>query len=195
GAPGRRERCRRQGHRHPVAARRARQHGRAACGEERRGGRRLSGPGEGQRRPASRAGSRAGGFPRGQLLLRKDPGVAGSAPEDLGADPILLATAGAASTAPVRALVDAAEVPARHVAGRTLAEGMDARRDDVADRNNGNNQNRYHDWYSLLTPTRTARSPGTAFHTGRVPRSGEGLATAAGTGVGSHPQYLLTCTE
>jgi hypothetical protein len=51
---------------------------------------------------------------------------------------------------------------------------MDARRDDVADRNNGNNQNRYHARYSLLTPTRTARSPGTAFHTGRVPRSGEG---------------------
>src|SRR5881296_3677929 len=132
-------------------------HGRAACSEERRGGRHRS-AGEGQRRPGIAGGVACRpAFPGSQLLLRKDPGVAGSAPEDLGADPILLATAGAASTAPVRALVDAAEVPARHVAGRTLAEGMDARRDDVADRNNGNNQNRYHDWYSLLTPTRTAR--------------------------------------
>jgi hypothetical protein len=50
---------------------------------------------------------------------------------------------------------------------------VDARRDNVADRNYGNNKNRYHARYSLLTLTRTARSPGTAFHTGRVPRSGE----------------------
>src|SRR5437016_2051190 len=75
-------------------------------------------------------GREPAGFPGSQLFLRKDPGVAGSAPEDPGAEPVILATAGAASTAPVRALVDAAEVPARHVAGRTLAEGMNARRDD-----------------------------------------------------------------
>src|SRR6266581_8212406 len=145
-------------------------------------------PGEGQRLPGI-----AGGVacrlpsPGSQLLLRKDPGVAGSAPEDLGADPVELAAAGAAPAAPVCPLVERAEVPARHFAGRTLAEGMDARRDDVADRNNGNNQNRYHARYSLLTLTRTARSPGTAIR--------RELATAAGTGVGSHPQYLLTCTQ
>src|SRR6201996_5752111 len=112
----------------------------------------AEGRGRGLHRLGSRAGSRAGWPPSGQLLLRKDPGVAGSAPEDLGADPVLLATAGAFPTAPVRALVDAAEVPAAHVAGRTLAEGMDTGRDDVADRNCGNNQNRYHARYSLLTP-------------------------------------------
>ena len=100
------------------------------------------GPGRDSDCRASRAGSRAGGFPRSQLLLREDPGVAGSAPEDLGADPVELAAAGAAPAAPVCPLVDRTEVPARHIAGRTLPERMDARRDDVADRNNGNNQNR-----------------------------------------------------
>src|SRR5258705_4670201 len=132
------------------------------------------GPGEGQPGPGIAGGVACRWLPRSQLLLREDPAVAGSAPEDLGAGPVALATAGAASTAPVRALVDPAEVPARHVAGRTLAEGVDARRDDVADRNYGNNKNRYHARYSLMTLTRTARSPGTAFHTGQVPRSGEG---------------------
>jgi hypothetical protein len=36
---------------------------------------------------------------------------------------------------------------------------MDARRDDVADGNNGNENCYYHAWYSLLTHARTARSP------------------------------------
>src|SRR5690348_4459507 len=81
---------------------------------------------------ASRAGSRASRLPPGQLLLREDSGVTGSAPEDLGAHPVELAAAGAAPAAPVRPLVDRAEVPARHVAGRTLTEGMDARRDNIA---------------------------------------------------------------
>src|SRR5690348_10291600 len=109
-------------------------------------------PGEGTASAGLAGGVACRLLPPGQLLLRKDPGVAGSAPEDLGAYPVLLATAGAFSAAPVRALVDAAEVPAAHVASRTLAQGVDTGRDDVADRNYGNNQNRYHARYSLLTP-------------------------------------------
>jgi hypothetical protein len=36
---------------------------------------------------------------------------------------------------------------------------MDARRNDVADGDNDNNNDRYHAWYSSLTHARTARSP------------------------------------
>ena len=61
--------------------------------------------------------------------------------------------------APERALVDTAGVPAGHIAGRTLPERMDARRDDVANSNNGNKNDNYHAWHSLLTHARTARSP------------------------------------
>src|ERR1700730_7429425 len=99
--------------------------------------------GEEQRRPGIAGGvARRPASPGGQLLLREDSGVARSAPEDLGADPVELAAAGAAPAAPGCPLVDRTEVPARHIAGRTLPERMDARRDDVAHRNNGNNQNR-----------------------------------------------------
>ncbi len=80
----------------------------------------------------------------GRLLLGEDPGVFGPAPEDLGADPVASAAAVTRTAAPVRAFVDAAEVPAGHIAGRTLPERMDARRDHVADGNNGNNNYQYH---------------------------------------------------
>src|SRR5690349_5628578 len=99
----------------------------------------------GRRRLAGRAGgvARRQASP-GRLLLREDPGVVGSAPEDLGADPVPPSAARALAAATERALVDTSAVPARHVAGRALGEGMDARRNDVADGNNGNNKYRDH---------------------------------------------------
>src|SRR6516164_7789160 len=109
--------------------------------------------GEGSGCRASRAGARTGGLP-GLLLLLEDSGVLGPAPEDLGAQPVPAAGAAARAAAPVSALVDAPEVPAGHVAGRTLPERMDARRDNVADGNDGNNKNHYHARYSLLPHAR-----------------------------------------
>src|ERR1017187_6137413 len=103
------------------------------------------------------------------LLLREDPGVVGPAPEDLRPDPVAPARAVAPAASPVRALVDAAEVPACHVAGGALPERMNAGRHQVTDADDDNNNYRYHAGDSLLTRTRTTRTatppdtrPGTA---------------------------------
>jgi len=72
------------------------------------------------------------------LFLRVDARVLGAAEEHLRAPPVEPAGAVASVAAPERALVDRAEVPAAHVAGRTLAQGVDAQRDEVPAHAQGN---------------------------------------------------------
>jgi NADPH:quinone reductase len=60
------------------------------------------------------------------LFLREHAGVLGTAVEHLSTPPVAAARAVAPAATPERALVDPAEVPAGHLAGRALAQGMDA---------------------------------------------------------------------
>jgi NADPH:quinone reductase len=74
------------------------------------------------------------------LFLREDAGMLGSAEEHLRTPPVTAAGAVTPAAAPEVALVDRAEVPARHLAGRALAQGVDAERYEVAAREQGNDK-------------------------------------------------------
>jgi NADPH2:quinone reductase len=60
------------------------------------------------------------------LFLREDAGMVGSAVEHLRAPSVAAAGPVAPAAAPERPLEDSGEVPASHLAGRALAQGMDA---------------------------------------------------------------------
>jgi NADPH:quinone reductase len=74
------------------------------------------------------------------LFLRENPSVLGSAEEHLRTPPVAAAGAVTPPAAPEVALVDRAEVPARHLAGRALAQGMDAERDEIPAHEQGNDK-------------------------------------------------------
>ena len=74
------------------------------------------------------------------LFLREDAGVFGSAVEHLGAPPVATPGALALAATAERALVHVTEVPAGHLAGRALAQGMDAKRDEIPAHEQGNNK-------------------------------------------------------
>jgi hypothetical protein len=98
-------------------------------------------------------GDAGGGTRAGVLLLREDPGAVSSAPEDLRADPVASAGTPAVAAGPVRALEDAAEMPAAHVAGGALPKRMNACRHHVAEADNDNNYERTRVRLSPLVPT------------------------------------------
>jgi NADPH2:quinone reductase len=72
------------------------------------------------------------------LFLGEDARMFGSAVEHLRAPPVAAAGAVAAAAAPEVARIYRAEVPAGHLAGRALAQGVDAKRDEIPARQQGN---------------------------------------------------------